>query len=171
MPFYANSLIELMLSIPDNMRKDSYIYKRMLLKNFPDYFTAIPWQKTGVPISLPHAVTKAFSFLRRAESKVCRFAYQYGIPIRDTIHTVNRRQRTVTLPGKPFLSNLFNSKNALYPEYVPKERVTATWNRHMSGKDATTMINRYATFEIWLQQVFSGNLRPQPDRFPFVEIP
>lgn len=171
MPFYDNSLIELIMSIPEKMRKDSYLYKKILLYNFPDYFKAIPWQKSGVPISCPHVVTKVCAFARRAESTLFRLAYQHGIPIRDTINPVNRRKRTVTVPGRAFLSNLFTPQNALYPEYIQKEHVISTWKHHLSGKDATTMINRYATFEIWLQQVFSKTLRPQPESFPLVEIP
>jgi asparagine synthase (glutamine-hydrolysing) len=170
MPFYDNSLIELTMSIPNQLRKGSFLYKKILLHNFPDYFRAIPWQKTGVPISCPLFVTNISSFCKRAKSKMAQLAYCHGIPIRDSMHTVNQRRRTVTEPGRTFLSNLFTSHNALYPEYIKKERVLSAWEQHLRGKDATTLINRYATIEIWLRQVFLKALRPEPDHFPFVVI-
>ena len=170
LPFYDNSLIELTMSIPEHLRKDSYFYKKILLHNFPVYFRAIPWQKTGVPISYPSCLTKICSLSKQAKSKMARIAYRYGIPIQDSMHTVNKRKRTVTEPGRTFLSNLFTSQSALYPEYIKKERLLKTWEHHLRGKDATPLINRYATIEIWLQQVFSKALRPEPDHFPFVKI-
>jgi asparagine synthase (glutamine-hydrolysing) len=170
-PFYDNSLIELTMSIHENVRKDSFLYKKILLHNFPDYFRSIPWQKTGVPISYPSFVTKMCSLRTRAKSTMARMAYRHGIPMKDPSHTVNKRGRTVNAPGRAFLSNLFSSNTALYPEFIDKKLVLSTWQQHLRGKDALELINRYATIEIWLQQFFLKTLRPQPDRFPFVQFP
>jgi asparagine synthetase B (glutamine-hydrolysing) len=169
MPFYDNALVELTMSIPEALRKGSFIYKRILLQNFPQYFHAIPWQKTGLPISFPPFAEKIALFCKRAKSKAARAAYRHGIPIQDSMHTVNKRRRTVAEPGRTFLWKLFVSQNALYPDYVNKDLVLSTWKRHLRGQDATAIVNRYATFEIWLRQAFSKTLRPEPESFPLVE--
>jgi asparagine synthase (glutamine-hydrolysing) len=171
MPFYDNSLVEFILSFPEKLRADSYLYNQLLLFNYPDYFRTIPWQYTGVPISYPSFVANAYSLGRRAKSKIARLANRYGIALRDPMITVSQRRRTITEPGRTFFSNLFSDKCSLYPEYINKERVAATWERHLAGKDATQLINRYATIEIWLRQVFFKTLRPNRENFPFVDTP
>ena len=53
---------------------------------------------------------------------------------------------------------------------MDREKVLKTWDFHRAGKDSIDMINRYATIEIWLQQVFLSSFRPQQDGFPIVKI-
>lgn len=51
-PFFDNSLLELLLSLPSDYRRNNKIYSAMLAKCFPNYFRKIPWQKTGKPVGL-----------------------------------------------------------------------------------------------------------------------
>jgi asparagine synthase (glutamine-hydrolysing) len=170
MPFYDNSLIELMMSLPDNLRAKSFIYNKILLYNYNEYFRNIPWQKSGVPISYPHLPAKAISFVKRAGSRMLRMADKYGFPIKDKRNYISSTERTLTETGKKFFTGLFNNKNALYTEYVNKNVVLSTWEKHLTGKYDTDAINRYATLEIWLQQAFKKNLRPDMESFPVVSI-
>lgn len=50
-PFVENDFLEFMYSLPESYRRDGRIYHHMLLELYPDYFSTIPWQQTGKPIS------------------------------------------------------------------------------------------------------------------------
>jgi Asparagine synthase (glutamine-hydrolyzing) len=170
MPFYDNALIELSMSLPDSLRAKSYIYKKILLYNYPEYFRTIPWQKSGVPISYSDNAQKILSFGKRASSRILRKANSFGLPVHDRRNFTSQRERTVQEPGRSFFAKLFTDKNACYPEYLDREQVLKTWDLHLAGKDAVDMINRYATIEIWLKQVFSNSFRPRQDGFPIVPV-
>lgn len=51
-PFMDNDLVDFLYSLPDEYRRNGKLYHAMLLRYYPDYFTEIPWQQTGKPISL-----------------------------------------------------------------------------------------------------------------------
>ena len=171
MPFYDNTLVEFTMSLPGEMRKNARFYKKALLRTFPEYFRSIPWQKTGVPISYPEVLANLVYIGTRAKSAVARSMGILGISLFDGRICVSQRARSRSEGGRAFLSALLFNKNALYGEYIPRERVFAAWQRHARGtSDETKSINRWATLEIWLQQVFSRSLRPEPHNFPFVTI-
>ena len=58
-----------------------------------------------------------------------------------------------------FTKLLFDSQ-ALYPEYVEREGVVRLWKEHQLGADWADQLCRYATFELWLRQVFCDEFRP-----------
>jgi asparagine synthase (glutamine-hydrolysing) len=170
MPFYDNALIEFSMSLSDSLRAKSYIYNKILLHNYPEFFRTIPWQKSGVPISYPRYAQKILTFGSRVSSRLLRAARRCGLPLHDRRAFANQREKTILEPGHSFLEKLFSHKNAHFPEYLDRDRVLKTWNEHVAGKDSIDMINRYATIEIWLQQVYSKKLRPHLDEFPKAEI-
>jgi len=45
--------MELTIAIPESLRKDSYLYHKMLLLAFPEFVREIAWQRTGAPIVWP----------------------------------------------------------------------------------------------------------------------
>jgi len=51
-PFFDNTLIDYVYSLPSEWRLDSKIYKVMLLRYFPKFFSDISWQKTGLPLCI-----------------------------------------------------------------------------------------------------------------------
>lgn len=170
MPFYDNALIELSMSLPDYLRAKSYIYKKILLYTYPEYFRKIPWQKSGVPISYPEYAQKLISLGKRSSSRILRKAKSLRLPVIDSRNFTSQREKTVLEPGRSFLAKLFTNKNACYPDYLDREKVLKTWELHSTGKDAVDLINRYATIEIWLQEVFLKTFRPRRNEFPIVTI-
>ena len=170
MPFYDNALIELSMSLPDSLRAKSNIYNKILLHNYPEFFRTIPWQKSGVPISYPDYARKIISLGKRASSRMLRAAESRGLPVHDRRNFTSQREKLIREPGRSFLEKLFTNKNAVFPAYLDREKVLKTWDFHTAGKDAIDIINRYATIEIWLQQVFSNTLRPQQNGFPLVKM-
>ena len=158
-PFYDNRLIEYVYSLPDSLRFNSHIYKKMLLSRYPDFFQSIPWQKTGVPISSLKLIEKTVFFGKRVKNRVLRemprFALQYNNPNNYTDYPNWIRQE----PVRSFFTQKLRSSSAIYPEYIDKNRVIKELEYHLKGKDFSRNLCRYLTFELWLQQVFEGKYR------------
>ncbi len=158
-PFYDNKLLEFQLSLPVKIRQKSYIYNKILLHNYPTFFKSIPWQKTGVPISYPAFYGKMLSTGKKAISHLIRTAEHIGLPVKDNRNYVSHLHRTLENPGRTFLDELFKNKNALYPQFLKREDVCSVWENHINGRYSISLVNRYATFEIWLQQIFEKRFR------------
>jgi len=164
-PFYDNRLINFVYSLPDELRAHGRIYRLMLLSTFPDYYRHIPWQKTGACIGTPRLVAKVLSGFRRVRDMAVRGAGHIGI--RRHAH----RPRAMVdyaiwiraEPARSFIDKILKNPDALYREYVQPQSVRDTWQRHLNGEDLASMVCRYLTFEIWLQQVFGGRYRPSAD--------
>lgn len=90
-----------------------------------------------------------------------RTAEKMGFPVKDTRNYVNHLQRTSKNPGRAFWDELFKNKNAIYPQFVNNKNVLSIWKNHINGKYDVALINRYATFELWLQQTFEKKYGPQ----------
>jgi asparagine synthase (glutamine-hydrolysing) len=157
-PFYDNKLLEFQLSLPLEFRKKSHIYNKTLLHNYPSFFKTIPWQKAGVPISYPAIFGEILSFGKKTSSRILRAVEHFGLPLKDNRNYVNHLQRTLIEPGKTFLDELFKNPNALYPEFLKKSDVISFWENHLHGKYNVALVNRYATFEVWLQMLFKGEV-------------
>jgi asparagine synthase (glutamine-hydrolysing) len=160
-PFYDNKLVEFQMSLPLHLRKKSFLYNKTLLNNYPTFFKAIPWQKTGVPISYPTAYGKLLSIGKKGFSHILRATEQLGFHVKDRRNYVSHRNRTLLEPGRSFIDKLLNNPDALYVHYINRNEVVTVWNNHLRGKSATDLVNRYATFEIWLQQIFEKKYRPK----------
>src|SRR5690606_17402158 len=53
LPFLDLALANRVFSLPRPWLRDSRLYRAMLLRDHPEYFDSIPWEKTGLPISAP----------------------------------------------------------------------------------------------------------------------
>jgi asparagine synthase (glutamine-hydrolysing) len=161
LPFFDNHLVELTMSVPENLRGNSYMYNKMLLKTFPEFYKSIPWSHTGVPISWPPLAREAYRFPGRAKRKVLREISRFGIQFSDLRfyddYPIWIRQE----PARSFFDQVLMNSDALYPDYISRKRVRRDWERHLNGEDHPDYMCRYLTFEIWLQQVYAGNYRPQ----------
>ncbi|MCB0171421.1 MAG: hypothetical protein KDJ52_14305 [Anaerolineae bacterium] len=159
-PTYDNDLLEFCYSLPDDLRYQSRLYNKMLLKFFPDYFEKIPWQKTGVPISWSDSAQKVFQLSRKVKRKFLRamkpFGYNHNSKTSYTNYPLWIRQE----PARTFFKEtLISNSAAIYPNYISKEHVQGDWKDHLNGENHADSLCRYLTFEIWLQQVFNGNYR------------
>ncbi len=149
-PFFDNELIEFLFSLPGFLRFRSCLYNEMLLHTFPSYFKTIPWRDTGVPIGWPRGLAWAAVQSRKVKT---RFISPGCVGVAD--YPIWLRQD----PARSFSNNLLRNSEAIYPDYIPRERVEADWESHLSGADHADAVCRYLTFEIWLQQVFEGRYR------------
>jgi asparagine synthase (glutamine-hydrolysing) len=161
MPFLNNRLVEFIYGLTDSLRFQSRIYRFMLLRSFPDFFRTIPWQKTGLPISVPHKAGRALQILQSTGERVARGLHLSDSEYVDPRRFVDYPNWLGQEPAKSFCDKLLNSPSALYPDYVAREDVQNAWANHAKGEARAALLCRYLTFEIWLQQVFEGKYRPQ----------
>lgn len=161
-PFYDNRFLELTLAVPHAERAGSHLYRDLLLRTFPEYYTRIPWQKTGLPISWPYTLERAYQPLRQARrrlrgglSRLIGFTMTGRQDFADYDHWL------ALPPARSFVEELLLSPSALYRGYLSHETAVALWNRHLSRGFDADIVCRYLTFEIWLQQLFNGTYRSQ----------
>jgi asparagine synthase (glutamine-hydrolysing) len=167
-PFYDNKLIEFSYSLSDALRLEGHIYRKMLLRKFPEFYRRIPWQKTGFPIGMSNNLANFLNLTRRARRKFSRLSggfFRDPLSRRDYTDYPSwlRQEHTRTV-----FTALFNNPRAIYPGYLPKSTVQLAWDDHLRGVDHSDEIFKFATFEIWLQQAFEKKLRTEPDVHDFV---
>ena len=159
-PFFDNSLIEYIFSIPKKLIKKSYIYNKMLLNSFPGYYNNIPWQQTGCPISYPDNLVKLIKFKNRVTRKLKRESRRFGSNFRDLHNYTDYYNWLRQEPAKSFFENLLYAKNAIYPAYIDRAKTQRYLRDHMQNKaNYQNELCIALTFELWLQQVFEGKYR------------
>ena len=159
-PFLDKDLSTFILSVPETVRKDSYIYKKMLLSTFPEYFNDIPWQKTGYPISYSKRIEQVLKFRNRITGRLKRESERFGFKFKERNNYTDYPSWTRQKPAKSFFERVLLNKSALYPKYIDRNQV------HNLTKDHMGRIGNHhyelcllLTFELWLQQVFEARYR------------
>lgn len=163
MPFTDNFLIDMIRSVPLNYRRNSLLYTRMLLKEFSDYFSAIPWQKTGVPISSGKCTAHFAMLQRKARFRLSKYLpglsssgdyFDYGNWIRAE-------------PAGSLFKKILSNKDALINEFVEPAKIRRTLENHLKGGDRSELLGRYITLEIWMQRFFNNrHFRTSDSRQP-----
>jgi asparagine synthase (glutamine-hydrolysing) len=160
LPFFDYALMDFTQSIPPRLRKDHYIYNKMLLATFPEYFQTIPWQQTGLPISASPWQVKTHAFCRKVYAKMCFMAQRLGIRLGDPYGYHDYANWIRQEPSRSFFYEHLFGSDAMFPDYLSREICEGLWQRHMRGERHQDMLCRYLTFEIWLRQVYRGQMRP-----------
>ena len=166
-PFASKDLVDLALSIPENLRQhsenvrqNSYIYKKMLLSTFPQYYNNIPWQRTGCPINYPRRVEQLVNFKYRIINKLKRESQKFGFNFKTSSKYTNYPSWIRQEPARSFFEKVLLSKEALYPEFIDKNKIHAYFKNHIERKaNCHDELCLALTFELWLQQVFEGKYR------------
>jgi asparagine synthase (glutamine-hydrolysing) len=154
-PFVDNKLIDLIYSIPDSLRYDTYIYKKMLLMAFPEYFIRIPWQRTGVAINNPKYIVALMKLKKRILNKSRYELGKIGFKLRNLMEYTDYPSWIRQEPAKTFFKNVLLNKNSIFPEFIDNNKIQHYLSNHMSLKyDYHNELCLVLTFEIWLKQVF-----------------
>lgn len=159
LPFFDNRFLELAMSTPESLRADSYLYHKMLLLTFPEYFRDIPWQSTGAPITWPRRDGRRSSLLGEKRERLFEVLDYYGLRLRPARSYADYAGWLRREPARSFCNALLQDSSALYAGYVPRERAAAVLASHTKGRDRAEELGRFMTFEIWLRQVFTGEYR------------
>ena len=152
LPFLANEFQELLFTVPLRLRKKNRLYRQILLSTFPGYFSNIPWQSTGQPLSWPRWTNRAARFLRRVRGRWSS-GESSGLDYAEWIRLD---------PARRLFSELLDTPDAVYGNYLQQEKVVRIWKAHLEGEDRTTELCRYLTLELWLQQLFQGKWKELP---------
>jgi asparagine synthase (glutamine-hydrolysing) len=149
LPFFDNELMELTLAIPLRYRRNSSIYNRMLLGTFPEYYRDIPWQKTGLPISM-----------RGITAQTCILTHKIFNKIATRIPFVKQQRSYADYadwlrrePGRTFITGLLDAKDARIFNYIDPSVVRHHLKRHLAGSSHHELLGRYATLELWLRRL------------------
>jgi asparagine synthase (glutamine-hydrolysing) len=162
-PFFDNQFLEKVIALPEGLLKDARLYRKMLIGRFPEFFRTIPWQKTGSVISWPNKREIVKHRYKDARSRLLQLPGLWRLENRNKNKSRNYADYASWMrdeSSRLFIEEVLYSPSALYVDYLPKERVADKLARHMNGEDHSELIGRFLTFEIWLQQVFEGRLRP-----------
>lgn len=156
LPFADKELSEFAYSVPYSLRKDCKLYDTMLLMFFPDYFTDIKWYDLEIK---PEIRNRIIHFADRAGN---HFHYRkarmgFGHKLTMKLHNLEcwiRSDEMVAL-----LQETLFGKEAVYPDYMPLERVVNCFEACMRGEPRESELLRYLTMEIWFRQLFYGSHR------------
>ncbi|MCL2689183.1 MAG: hypothetical protein FWE57_04980 [Chitinispirillia bacterium] len=152
MPFFDNDLYEFLTALPDEVKRTRTFYWRALLHNFPEYYKSIPWQQSGVPISLPKPLFEAGFFYNRVLSLIKRKLQGLGIPVFDSKLHFNTSTAISHKGNRAIAESLLSDKKAVWPDYIPGD-VDSILNGG-SGK-----LCRVLTFEIWMRMLNDSDFR------------
>lgn len=164
LPFAGNALIEFSFAIPGSLRRDHYLYNKLLLRHYPDYYRTIPWQKTGVPITWPHRLATAARYVGSAAEKVKSRLAAAGLSPRRQKYFGSYDRWMRREPARGVLEGLLTDPGALYRGYIGSIDVADLWRRHLAGENLGSRVGMAVTFELFLQQLFKGKYREGPTR-------
>lgn len=152
-PFLDYKLIDYIYALPQEVRRDNHIYKKVLLNFFPEYFKEIAWQKTGLPISAPSYLIKIASFYRRVENK-----YQRTIGLSDKYCFTSYSEWIRLNKNIEFISEVLLDNNSVISNYYAKQNIEKCITEHLNGKDRTDRICTLLTFELYMNKVLNRGL-------------
>jgi len=126
-----------------------FFTKKFFFTLFPNFFSDIPWQKTGLPI----AKNNCQVFLK--------YSFERVLDKLSTILPITRRNRSFTnyrnllctQPSRILLEKLFKNDDALIFNYVDPVKIRTYIVQSKNGIDKSDIIGRYMTLEIWLRQI------------------
>jgi asparagine synthase (glutamine-hydrolysing) len=162
-PFLATGLVEFTFGVPDELRARGRLYRRMLVRSFPEYYRHIAWASLGVPVSWPRGVRRLGRNLYKTSRQGEGHMRAYGLPGVYSSRYTDYVAWLASPPALGFVDALLRAPDALYPEYVARDTTLAHWDQVLAGEDQTTEVGRALTLEIWLQQVYAGRWRPGAD--------
>ncbi|PZO83393.1 MAG: hypothetical protein DI626_09055, partial [Micavibrio aeruginosavorus] len=154
-PFFDNDLLEYVFSIPDEYRIGNRLYRDVLLKNFPEFFVNIPWQKTGRVI----AATEPRGVLHKYRAKLGRLPVRLGLvegsnDYTNYPHWIRRGE----LRG--CLKSLLKRDGSCYAALTERDFEQEFLNPHMGNRlaDKSENILRAATVELYLRQLHTNSI-------------
>jgi asparagine synthase (glutamine-hydrolysing) len=144
MPFFDNDLYDFLMALPADANPSRTFYWRALLHNFPEYYRSIPWQQSGVPISLPAPLFEAGFFRNRVLSRVKRKLQGWGLPVFDSKLHFNTSTAMDWKGNREAAERILTDKSALWPDYI-------SGGAGFLLNAGTKKLCRVLTFEIWMR--------------------
>jgi len=148
LPFFDNALLELLMGIPDEFRQNNRLYSTMLLRFFPNFFSDIPWQKTGKIAGLHNKKLNEKKLLFRLRRKISLILSGNKYFYADYPNWIKRENFF------EFLKNTNKDEIDLVEKYFCGPKIYDLLKVHKVRKnDLSNQILRLVTFEIYLAQI------------------
>ena len=158
-PFLDNELIEFMLRVPPDLRKNKKLYKQMLIKNYPELFKLPTKNNLGLPLQTSHIklyIKRVIWFIQRKFNTISNFFVRHRlffnknqnyIDYDDLLRTNKQYQIFIkTMVDKVKKREFFN------PEYIDN-----LWELHLNGKKNYAMIlGLLVTVELILEEFYDS---------------
>jgi len=160
-PFIDNDFIELVYSLPNELRFNHYIYNKILLKFFPKTYKSIPWQRTGLPIGTSKIIEKIYKYYRAGKSKTNRLFPKIGVlPLfkddRDYVDYNSWMRNNIEL--RKYIYDTLLSERVLSRGYFNSDYIRELIDDHMSGKkNNAQIIGLLLTFELFNRMFIDGD--------------
>ena len=156
LPFFDHTFMSLVMSIPEDLRRHSYIYNKMLLKFFPQFFARIPWQQTGLPIGAPHWRYRLQDRKRMMEEGLQSFLQRLHVQLPRTRKSyVDYLEWMRQEPASGLMQRLLVDRDALCLHYVDSDKARSIIHEFMNDRNHhLTTIGLLLSFEIYLSQLF-----------------
>lgn len=163
-PFVSNDLVELCLGLGSRLVEEPKLYHLALRREFPGYFRSIPTVETGAPVGANWWERGLAKMRKRVWRRLSRFGPIGGAPVSGPDYA-DYLSWLVGPTYRTAIEGILFGGRRLYPELIGSSKVRTDWKALQEGRGAHAWkyICRVLTFEIWLQQVFEGRMRPTED--------
>ena len=159
-PFFDNDFIEFVYSLPNEIRSNSYIYNKMLLKFFPATFRYIPWQKTGMPICTSKNIARGYRLYRICKSVTNRLLQKMNFPHifkNNMDYTDYNNWMRDNKELRKYVSDTLLSEKSLNRGYFNSDFIRKLIDAHMSGKkNYAQILGLLITFELFNRMFIDG---------------
>lgn len=160
-PFFDNDFIEFVYSLPNEIRSNSYIYNKMLIKFFPATFNSIPWQKTGMPICTSPIIVRGRSLYNGGKSLINRLLRKLSLSplFKDNMnYTDYNNWMRDNKEIKKYIYNILLSEKSMNRGYFNNDFLKKLIENHISGKtDHAQMLGLFLTFELFNKMFIDGD--------------
>ena len=143
-----NEVFEFAISLPPSLRERRYVYRVMLLREFPALFESVVWLPTGAKVNDRRSLKlRGIEKWRAAASEVLRRSMGKRAILVDNAYFMRSK------PVIGYVDEMLHSSDAIYPRFIERELVKGRWDEHVHGADHTGFIGRVLSLEIWLRKL------------------
>lgn len=159
-PFFDNDFIEFVYSLPNEIRSNSYIYNKMLLKFFPATFNSISWQKTGIPIGASKNIARGYRLYRGCRFLTNSLLRKISLPpiFKDNMnYTDYNNWMRDNKELRKYIYDTLLSEKSMNRGYFNPDFLTKLIDDHMTGKtNHAQILGLFLTFELFNRMFIDG---------------
>lgn len=150
-PFYDNDIIDFILTVPPILRRKEYLFLKTIINLFP-HLLAIPWQKTGLPLTASNLQFKIHNkekgVKRRINRIIGKTIFEDTKNFADYDEWIRNSKKL-----RGYIMGILLDERTLARPYFNQKSIKEILDLHMSGKENhSELIGRLLTFELWHRQ-------------------
>jgi asparagine synthase (glutamine-hydrolysing) len=158
-PFLDNELIEFMLRIPPQFRKDKMLYKQMLLKNYVEIFKMPTKNNLGLPLQTDHLklyVKRILWFMQLRINIISNHIVQHRMFFNKNQNYLDYDELLRTNKQyQEYMKSMIDKVKKR--EFFNPEYIDTLWQLHLNGKKNYAMIfGLLVTVELILEEYYDS---------------